>query len=691
MAFLLMIAALSAAPADDAALYVQARTAELAGHHAAAAEAYAACAALEGPFREYALLRKGVCRGASGDGAGAIAELQEVLGATIDGPWVRMGEAELAKLLSAAGRNVEAAALYEHILAVEPRPWWYDRFTWAAVDNLLGAPPETGGPWAVLRHVLETNSSAALRARAAGQLAASPRTEDKLLAAHALVDASEFKKTDALLAELGLLLLADGARHPEWEYLQARVQLGRGEKARALPALKDLADSQRDNDVGRLALAAWARGLVVHGSAPETLDALALLSERYPDAEETVNAHWFRAWTLSEKDRPAGAAEYLRFAALFPGSPRADDAFYRAAQSYEDETRDADAAAAYEALARQYPASPYATEALCRLGRLQEKRRDRAGALESYSKAAAGMVGDFYTHRAADAALALGGSLAAGETLGGLVRPVPVPGDPPLAVPEPWKSERWFQRFIVFARHGFEEAEWEALHWAPLFRGRRDAAYFYTLLADEGLAMTAHRLIDYAKWGYGPSQSPSLPRLRVMYPRAYWPAMASTAGNLRLDPYLLLALGRQESTFRARVGSSAGARGVMQLMPSTAKWLADVEPAVDTSHVQDLGRPENSIHLGGHYLRRMLDGTGGGLVYALAAYNAGPGNVSKWRRTLPADAEAFIAAIPYTETRNFVRKVLGNYAAYHSIYPPASLNPGLTVVSKEATAPVNGG
>ena len=70
------------------------------------------------------------------------------------------------------------------------------------------------------------------------------------------------------------------------------------------------------------------------------------------------------------------------------------------------------------------------------------------------------------------------------------------------------------------------------------------------------------------------------------------------------------------------------------------------------------------------YLKRMLDTYNGNVMLAVAAYNGGPGNVAKWRRaTSDADPGAFTDAIPFRETRGYVRAVLGNYAAYQSLYP----------------------
>ncbi|HOQ90891.1 MAG TPA: lytic transglycosylase domain-containing protein, partial [Candidatus Hydrogenedentes bacterium] len=82
-----------------------------------------------------------------------------------------------------------------------------------------------------------------------------------------------------------------------------------------------------------------------------------------------------------------------------------------------------------------------------------------------------------------------------------------------------------------------------------------------------------------------------------------------------------------------------------------------------------LMEPEVSIRLGAAYLRQMLDRFNGNLVYAVAAYNGGPGNCSKWIKSFGQVApETFIEAIPLEETRDYVKKVLGNLATYHTLW-----------------------
>jgi soluble lytic murein transglycosylase len=132
-------------------------------------------------------------------------------------------------------------------------------------------------------------------------------------------------------------------------------------------------------------------------------------------------------------------------------------------------------------------------------------------------------------------------------------------------------------------------------------------------------------------------------------------------GGYRVDPALLYALALQESRFNAAAVSPAGARGLMQIMPATASYLAR-DPSLQGDGAQRLHDPGYSLELGQryvHYLARH-EGVDGNLIRLLAAYNAGPGSLLKW---LPAhghrdDPFLFVEAIPFDETRGFVQQVL---------------------------------
>ena len=124
-----------------------------------------------------------------------------------------------------------------------------------------------------------------------------------------------------------------------------------------------------------------------------------------------------------------------------------------------------------------------------------------------------------------------------------------------------------------------------------------------------------------------------------------------------------------ESHFRDQT-SRAGAKGLMQLMPETADYIA--QKSGGTAFVQgDLATPQVNIAYGSWYLRHLLDKYDGREVLALAAYNAGQGNVDAWLAEAGARGERFRAAdhIPFPETRDYVKKVLAAREDYRRAYP----------------------
>jgi soluble lytic murein transglycosylase len=140
------------------------------------------------------------------------------------------------------------------------------------------------------------------------------------------------------------------------------------------------------------------------------------------------------------------------------------------------------------------------------------------------------------------------------------------------------------------------------------------------------------------------------------------------ARDKRLDPALIAAVIYTESRFRDQT-SNAGAKGLMQLMPRTADYIA--RKSGGTAFVQgDLATPQVNISYGSWYLRYLLDKYGGNTILALAAYNAGEGKVDGWWRDAAARGERFrIAAhIPFPETRNYVTHVLQARRDYRREY-----------------------
>lgn len=125
---------------------------------------------------------------------------------------------------------------------------------------------------------------------------------------------------------------------------------------------------------------------------------------------------------------------------------------------------------------------------------------------------------------------------------------------------------------------------------------------------------------------------------------------------------------RQESAFDPAAVSPVGARGVMQLMPATAQEVASrVSP--DQVSIEQLHNPAFSIALGARHFAGLLTRYQGNMVLALAAYNAGPGHVTRWLAQWPnLPREEWIEHIPFDETRAYVKLVLRNLAVYERLY-----------------------
>jgi soluble lytic murein transglycosylase len=159
--------------------------------------------------------------------------------------------------------------------------------------------------------------------------------------------------------------------------------------------------------------------------------------------------------------------------------------------------------------------------------------------------------------------------------------------------------------------------------------------------------------------------------LRLAYPLDYSDLFNREGARDGLDPLLLASVARQESGFDPAIGSSAGAIGLLQLVPSTAQ---DVATAADlgTVGVADLRRAALNRRLGAAYLAAQAKNEEGDLARALAAYNGGGGNVARWAKRSGSDPDLFYETIDFAETRAYLRAVSDNYAIYTFLYRGAA-------------------
>lgn len=172
--------------------------------------------------------------------------------------------------------------------------------------------------------------------------------------------------------------------------------------------------------------------------------------------------------------------------------------------------------------------------------------------------------------------------------------------------------------------------------------------------------------------------------LRYMTP--YREPLAEAAQQIGVDQSLVFGIVRQESRFRADVVSSAGAVGLMQLMPPTAKWVAKQLGKSDyrPSQISDVAV---NARFGTYYFKYWLDRFDNLPLLAIAGYNAGPGRAQQWRAARPIEGAIYAETIPFNETRDYVKKVLANSVLYSKQLGV----PGQTLKERLSVIPPKGG
>jgi soluble lytic murein transglycosylase len=154
---------------------------------------------------------------------------------------------------------------------------------------------------------------------------------------------------------------------------------------------------------------------------------------------------------------------------------------------------------------------------------------------------------------------------------------------------------------------------------------------------------------------------------QALYPLPFEDAIESQSQHNDLNPLLVTALIRQESRFEPKIRSKVGAVGLMQMMPNTAAWAAKHVNLKDYS----LDNPEDNIKLGTWFLDQTHRAYNNNSLLAVASYNAGQGNMARWLQTHEKmDFDEFVEAIPFLETKNYVKQVFSNYWNYSRLYDP---------------------
>lgn len=655
-----LVSATSLVGSDD---YLAGHNAARAGRYGDAVAFYSACAAKDGPLKAYAELRKAFCVGASGDRARAIEQYRAFLKEHPDGPWARMAQTYLAMLLAQDKQYEQAAPLFAESLSFSPKFWWVDTYDWAAADCFLHVPGMEALGRDYFRNVVMTTKLRARRLEAVSKIADSPQQADVLVAAFGLLKSADTGNAQRTLSRI----LPAQAKSYVASLDATKSQLN----AEARKKMRTIADANTDAAWLPVWLAYVVRERAADHDTHTALEACNLLLKKCPNSEEAAYGLWWLGNRYKSDGKPDSAVkQYMRLVDHFPKHPLAADTLFDVAMVQRERHQTHAYMKTLTQLVTGYPECSQASNAWYWLGKAHEAAGHDTEAAKAYRKAVDCGIGNFYSHLALERLRALkqddcpvGCDLNVNGTC--FVRPYTCDAAPPTPLPK--DTDYRLQRMNFFAQFGLEEAEWEALELTKDVNEEK-AAVIYQALGEAGVAYTAMQHADTNGWDMTDGK-PGIERLRVRWPRAYWQDVQKIANDVGIDPYLVLAVARQESTYRPALTSHAGASGVMQIMPGTARDIVKWEK-FDAAMANDLENPMTSLRMGACYLVRMLERCDGNIAYALASYNAGPGNCSKWRNAFGGeDLETFIEQIPFDETRDYVKKVLGNYAAYYSLYP----------------------
>jgi soluble lytic murein transglycosylase len=400
------------------------------------------------------------------------------------------------------------------------------------------------------------------------------------------------------------------------------------------------------------------------------------LSASYPHSIWRFNAllsvaNYYTAHSQSD------AAESLYRACYegFPTEPRSAQCHWRIA--WTQYLRDSSSATALlEEHLKRYPDSDRASTALYFLGRIAESKSDPGAARVYYEKIDKAFPNYYYAMLARDrlALLAISGappSPVASQFLAGLQLAAHRPSETFVATST--TAER-IDRSHLLASAGLDDLAENELRFGAKTDGQPQiiALELAELASRRDAPDQAIRYIKRFASGYLSLPLDNAPDKfwRLAFPLPYRHSLEEYSRQQSLDPFLVAALIRQESEFNTKAVSRANARGLTQVLPSTARQLSR-QLKIPRYSTSMLFSPDMNLKIGTFYLKALSDQLQGKVEQTLASYNAGKSRVNSWTSlaTYHEPAE-FVESIPFSETRVYVQSVLRNAEVYRRLYGP---------------------
>jgi soluble lytic murein transglycosylase len=402
-------------------------------------------------------------------------------------------------------------------------------------------------------------------------------------------------------------------------------------------------------------LLAAARALGSHAEANSLTEDFVARHPAHPRSEEALN-EMARQYVLDDQDGKA-AAVYTRMIDRFPGGAFAERGAWKAGWWAYREKNFAETIRVFERGAAHFPRSDYRPSWLYWTARTYERMGQRAKAVGRYQLAAADYLNSYYGRLAWQRLE----SLKQATVTPGVRRVVEAPPAPP-------PNHGLVQALIAAGlyRPALNELQYAQRVWGDSPPLQATIALVHNRMGNLRLGISAMRRAypQFLAAG-GEDLPPEI--LRIIFPLEFWPLLKGHAQAQGLDPFIVAALAAQESTFDPQIRSSANAVGLMQIIPPTGRRLAR-RVGMRNFTERALENPEINARLGTRYFGDMVKEFGG-YHYALAGYNAGEHRVRRWNQEAPGlPQDEWIDNIPYPETQNYEKRILGTAEDYRRLY-----------------------
>ncbi len=461
-------------------------------------------------------------------------------------------------------------------------------------------------------------------------------------------------------------------------YLEAQILYDMGKTTQALKLFKS-----HETSYGTSAdlILYMARGYRKLGKSAETSRWYNKLVKLYPSHKKSHEVIWLRAWTKEENKDFAGAANiYQQIYSSRGKNVYKEEAYLRHALACYRMEKYVSAIIVLDKFKRLYPGSSFCHAADFWKAKCLFSQGKTSSAKKLFRQIVQLVPYDYYAHRSSQLLHLLGDSIQPYSdtsydvlsVLGWLDSIKPAYPRKELSAADSADLKRGF----VLASVGMGSvAEYFLESLESSYPGNLRMQFsLASLYKSAGSFAQAFRVARRLNWRIPLQEHGRMPLAvySLLYPSFFDDMICNQGAIYNVDPSLISSVIRQESIFNPVILSPVGAVGLMQIMPYTGKYIA--EQLKEEFFVDSLTRPGFNIRYGVYYLRELLDQFKENLVLVLASYNGGPHNAKKWyERNKNEEYDLFVEDLLFAETRNYVKKVLGNYWTYQHL----ARNPGL--------------